>query len=117
MRAHGRRVQEIPKSAAGVIRRDRRRDSRKQDQPEDEYSGAANHARSSEATRGSVHASRRSATSVPIARNNAPVAAQPATRNRSRAFSASNINRPRPGHDVTTSTTNEPLNSEPIITP
>ena len=46
-----------------------------------------------------------------------PAAAHPATRSRSRCSSASYVSRPRPGHAVTSSTTNDPLSSAPKTSP
>ena len=51
--------------------------------------------------------------SAPSARKTPPAAAHPATRYMSRDRRASNISRPRPGHDVTISTTNDPLSRLP----
>ena len=58
-----------------------------------------------------------SETIVPIARNTDPAAAQPATRYKSRARSASSMRTPSPGHDVTASTANDPLSSAPTTRP
>src|SRR5687767_6289568 len=105
--------QVVPMLHFRIVRRDRRGDHRYHCEGEQEKQQATRHARTPpNLARGSAIASKASASSVPMDRKNAPAAAHPAIRNKSRARSASYINRPSPGHAVTTSTTNDPLKSD-----